>query len=266
MSTESTAQATGPRWQPLERIDRRVLGVLIEKAKTTPDNYPLSLNALVNGCNQKSNRYPQMELDEEQVFDALEKLRKLGATALIEGDGRVDKFRHLAYDWLGVDKFEIAVMGELLLRGAQSIGELRARAARMEKIPGIGELRPIVESLRQKKLITLLTPPGRGCVLTHSLYQDREMEKLRTEHGNQTFADEPLTADESEASPAAVPRSAPVAAPPSAVAPSGPPVQATPQHLLADLRREMAEFREELGSEVAQLRAELDDLKQQLGV
>ena len=92
------------RWQPLERNQRRVAGVLVEKAKTTPENYPLTLNALVNGSNQKSNRFPQMQLDEEQVQDALDQLRALGAVALTEGDGRVDKHRHLLYEWLGVDK------------------------------------------------------------------------------------------------------------------------------------------------------------------
>lgn len=148
--SDATTEPTPRRWQPLERNDRRVAGVLVEKAKTTPDTYPLSLNALVNGCNQKSNRFPQIQLDEVQVDDSLERLRALGAVAVIQGDGRVDKYRHLLYDWFGVDKAELAVMAELLLRGAQTLGELRARAARMEPIPGISELRPIVDSLRQK--------------------------------------------------------------------------------------------------------------------
>src|SRR4029077_14108189 len=121
-----------PRWRALERNERRVAGVLAEKAKTTPDNYPLTLNSLINGCNQKSNRFPQMQLDESQVSDALDGLRRAGAIALVQGDSRVEKYRHLLYDWLGVDKAELAVMTELLLRGAQTLGELRSRAARME--------------------------------------------------------------------------------------------------------------------------------------
>ena len=173
-----------PKWQTLERNDRRVVGVLVEKAKTTPDNYPLTLNSLLNGANQKSNRSPQMQLDEEHVFDALERLRKLKAVAEVQGDGRAPKFRHLLYDWLGVDKYELAVMAELLLRGAQTLGELRGRAARMEPIAGISELRPIIDSLYAKGLLLYLTPPGRGCIVTHSLYQERELEKLRAEHGN----------------------------------------------------------------------------------
>jgi uncharacterized protein YceH (UPF0502 family) len=262
MSDEAATTETGPRWRPLDRTERRVLGVLIEKAKTTPDNYPLSLNALTNGCNQKSNRFPQMQLEESDVEDALERLRKMKAAAEIQGDGRVDKFRHLAYEWLGVDKKELAVMGELLLRGAQSIGELRARASRMEPIPGISELRPLVESLRKKKLIILLTPPGRGCVLTHALYQDQELAKVRAEHGNITVGDEPFTEDEDAPSApvaAVVQRpSVSVSSSSSSPAPSSAPA--------VDFRSELAELREELTNEISQLRRELDDLKQQLGV
>src|SRR5262249_31356797 len=136
----TTEAATAPRWQALEPIERRLMGVLIEKAKTTPENYPLSLNALRTGSNQKNNRSPLMQLEEEQVEDALESLRKLGAVTEIQGDGRVAKYRHRAYEWLGVEKVELAVMAELLLRGAQTVGELRGRAARMEPIKDLGEL------------------------------------------------------------------------------------------------------------------------------
>jgi uncharacterized protein YceH (UPF0502 family) len=256
MSDEATNPEVGPKWRPLDRTERRVLGVLIEKAKTTPDNYPLSLNALTNGCNQKSNRFPQMQLEDGDVQDTCERLRTMGAIALIQGDGRVEKYRHLAYDWLGVDKKEIAVMGELLLRGAQSIGELRARAARMEPIPGMTELRPIIESLRQKKLIILLTPPGRGCVLTHALYQDQELAKVRAEHGNVVVGDEPFTEDEDSAP---VPTRAVVVERVDHPAPKG--VNAGPS-----VEKQLSELRDELMTEIEKLRAELDDLKQQLGV
>ena len=124
-----------------------MLGVLVEKAKTTPENYPLSLNSLKSGCNQKNNRSPLMQVEEDQVEAALESLRRIGAVAEIQGSGRVDKYRHLAYDWLGVDKVEMAVMAELLLRGAQTVGELRGRAARMEPIKDMADLRPVLDSL-----------------------------------------------------------------------------------------------------------------------
>lgn len=255
MNLEAAPESEGPRWQTLDRTERRVLGTLVEKAKTTPDNYPLSLNALVNGCNQKSNRFPQMQLDEEHVDDAIENLRKVGAVATIQGDGRVDKFRHLAYDWLGVDKRELAVMAELLLRGAQTMGELRARAARMEPISGLSDLRPLVESLRQKKLVILLTPPGRGCILTHALYQEQELAKVRAEHGNVDVGDEPFS-DEEDIPDTTATRS---------------PIQAAPTQVVhreesGDLKRELAELREELSGEIHKLRSELEDLKRQLGV
>src|SRR3954464_11759761 len=181
IETESPPAHTSPRWQPLEAIERRILGVLVEKAKTTPENYPLSLNAVRTACNQKNNRAPLMQLEEPQIEEALEKLRNMGAVAQVQGTSRVDRFRHLAYDWLGVEKVELAVMAELLLRGAQTVGELRGRAARMEPIKDLAELRPTLDSLEKKRLIQYLTPPGRGCVVTHTLYVDREMDKVRRE-------------------------------------------------------------------------------------
>ena len=173
----------GPRWQPLGSIDRRVIGVLAEKAKTTPDAYPLSLNAACAGCNQKSNREPLMNLSPDDVEQSLDRLRDLGAVGIVQGYGRVSKYRHYLYEWLGVDKFEMAVMTELLLRGAQTEGELRGRASRMEPIAGLAELRPILDSLRSKGLVISLTPEGRGHVVSHALYQPGELEKLRAQYG-----------------------------------------------------------------------------------
>ncbi len=114
-----SSTATQPRWQPLPARDRRVLGALVEKAKTTPDAYPLSINALRTACNQKNNRYPLMELEQEDVEESLARLRALGAVTEVQSGGRVDRFRHYLYEWLGVDKVELAVIAELLLRGAK---------------------------------------------------------------------------------------------------------------------------------------------------
>ncbi|MEX2356895.1 MAG: DUF480 domain-containing protein, partial [Pirellulaceae bacterium] len=124
-------QAEQAAWRPLKENQRRVVGVLVEKAKTTPDAYPMTLNGLTTGCNQKSNRDPQMKLETFEVEDALEQLREMGAVAEVHGDGRVVKFRHYMKDWLGCEGDELAVMAELLLRGPQTVGELRGRAARM---------------------------------------------------------------------------------------------------------------------------------------
>src|ERR1700730_16570601 len=103
-----------PQWKPIAALDRRVAGVLVEKAKTTPEQYPLTLNGLVSGCNQKNNRDPQMQLVAADVEEALDRLRAVGAVAEVQGSGRVLKYRHLLYEWLGVEKVELSVMAELL--------------------------------------------------------------------------------------------------------------------------------------------------------
>jgi hypothetical protein len=114
----------------LSAVEVRVLGALIEKESTTPEYYPLSLNALVNACNQKSNRDPVMELSEAEVRAALFELENLELVRVL-ADARVSKFEHRAYDRLGLRRPEIAVLCLLLLRGPQTAAELRARAERL---------------------------------------------------------------------------------------------------------------------------------------
>ncbi|MHB0959963.1 MAG: YceH family protein [Pirellulaceae bacterium] len=179
------------RWRPLTAIQRRVAGVLVEKAKTTPDAYPLTLNALTNGCNQKSNRSPHMELSSEDVERTVEELREMGAVAEVQSGGRVPKYRHYLYEWMGVDKAELAVMAELLLRGEQTIGELRGHAARMEPIADLNALHPIVEALIAKQLVVSLTPPGRGQVITHNLYTPERLEELQDQYAAGRHVPEP---------------------------------------------------------------------------
>jgi uncharacterized protein YceH (UPF0502 family) len=181
--TTATASPAAKPIRPLDAFERRVLGVLIEKAKTTPDQYPLSLNGVVVGCNQKSNRDPVMTVDEEQVTRALEGLRKCGAAAEVFGSGRLPRYRHLAYEWLGVGKEELAIMGELLLRGEQTEGDLRGRASRMDPIPDLDALRGHLDRLAEKGLVIWLSPPGRGRMLTHGLLPQEKLEKVRAELG-----------------------------------------------------------------------------------
>jgi uncharacterized protein YceH (UPF0502 family) len=173
---------------PLDANERRVLGVLIEKAKTTPDQYPLSLNALVTGCNQKSNRDPVMTLDEEQVMRAVRSLQTAGAVAEVFGSGKLPRYRHLAYEWLGVGKEELAILGELLLRGEQTEGDLRGRASRMDDIPDLPTLRGHLDRLAERDLIVWLAPPGRGRMLTHGLLPEEKLEKVRRELGTAAAA------------------------------------------------------------------------------
>jgi len=167
----------------LEANQRRVFGVLIEKAKTTPAGYPMTVNAIVTGCNQKSNRQPQMSLDDFDVQNALNELQTLGAVSEVDWMGRAPKYRHQGYDWLGVSKAELAVLAELLLRGEQTLGDLRSRAARMEPIADQAALRPIVDGLVQRGLMIELTPPGRGQIVTHNLYLEPELAELRRRGG-----------------------------------------------------------------------------------
>ncbi len=172
------APTAGPSWKPLAPTLRRVLGVLLEKAKTTPAGYPMSVNAIVVGCNQKNNRDPLTSLDDIDVERALDELRSLGAVSEIDWLGRVSKYKHHAYEWLGVSKPESAVMTELLLRGAQPLGELRARAARMEPIADLAALKPIVDGLLARGLMIELTPAGRGQIVSHNLYLGPERAEL----------------------------------------------------------------------------------------
>ena len=174
------AEPQAVKWQPLNSRQRRVVGVLIEKAKTTPDAYPMTLNGLTTGCTQKSNRSPQMNLSTDDIETILDELRTMGAVVEVQTSGRVPKYRHQMYDWLGVDKVELAVMAELLLRGEQTLGELRARAARMEPISGIDQLRPVLQSLMEKELVISLSPEGRGQIVSHGLYKERELADLQS--------------------------------------------------------------------------------------
>lgn len=254
--SDEHAEAPG-RTAHLDREERRLLGVLIEKAKTTPDNYPLSLNALRTGCNQKSNRFPQMDLDDDRVETVADSLRAKGAITLVQGDSRVERFRHRAYEWFGVDKVELAVLAELLLRGAQSVGELRGRAARMEPIKGVAELTPVLASLVEKGLVEYLSPPGRGAVVTHRYYSSGELERVRRDlgvgpAGAAPVGSPPVASAPAPSSPAAEP-------PPPAPAQSGHAASST------DLAAELAALRVEVSEQIAELRQELDDLKNQLG-
>lgn len=179
-SSDMTEKADEAKEAPkLSRIGRRILGVLIEKARTTPDGYPLSLNGLVTGANQKSNRSPLMSLTPEQVEDELVALREIGAVAEVHGGGRVPKYRHYASDFLGVKGIETGIMAELLLRGEQTIGDLRSRASRFGAIADVGELQTILASLIERGLVVALTPAGRGQIVTHTLYQPEELERVK---------------------------------------------------------------------------------------
>ncbi len=143
----------------LNDVEVRVLGSLIEKDITTPDYYPLSLNALVNACNQKNNRDPVMTLDEEAVRAALDLLQRQRLAGPAGGvDSRVTKYEHRLQEVFNFDRREIAVLCVLLLRGAQTPGELRGRAERMYQFEALEDILATIERLGQREstLVTVL--------------------------------------------------------------------------------------------------------------
>src|ERR671913_154481 len=144
--------------------EARVLGVLIEKATTTPEQYPLSLNALTNGSNQKSNRDPMLNLAEDEVFDAVESLREKQLAVRVDTIGsRVHKYKHTAGETLRCRAGELAVLAELLVRGPQTLGELRGRASRMAPLATLDDAKTMIRALsdRPEPLLKEIAPsPG----------------------------------------------------------------------------------------------------------
>ncbi|MEX2174233.1 MAG: DUF480 domain-containing protein [Pirellulaceae bacterium] len=249
---ESLPSTAARKWQPLNSRQRRVFGVLVEKAKTTPDAYPLTVNGLVSGSNQKSNREPQMTLSAEDVEQILDELRAFGAVTEVQGSGRVPKYRHHAYEWLGVEKSELAVMTELLLRGEQTLGELRGRAARMEPIADLAALKPVVDALLAKGLLVELSAAGRGQIVSHNLYTERELNELKAQFAGYV------------APPAANAGDAPAAAA-SAWGTATPAQPAAAARTTAAASGVSADEFAELTVEVAELRAELARLRETVG-
>jgi uncharacterized protein YceH (UPF0502 family) len=135
----------------LDPAETRVLGALIEKDITTPDYYPLSLNALVNACNQKSNRDPVMALDEDAVRRALYSLQQKRLAGPARGsDSRVTKYEHRLQEVFNLTRGETALLCELLLRGAQTPGELRGRAERMHRFEDLDQVQGTLQKLGQR--------------------------------------------------------------------------------------------------------------------
>jgi uncharacterized protein YceH (UPF0502 family) len=139
----------------LDADEVRVLGSLLEKEITTPEYYPLSLNALLNACNQKSNRDPVVHFEEETLERVLYTLRDKGLTVNITGAGsRVPKFGHRLSEKLNLGRRELAILCELMVRGPQTLGELRTRAERMHRFDDISEVETVLD--RMPELVTRL--------------------------------------------------------------------------------------------------------------
>ena len=236
----------------LTAVEARVIGCLIEKQITTPDQYPLSLNALVNACNQKSNRDPVLDLDERTVQQTVDDLGRKHLIVEKSGFGsRVPKYQHrfcnTEFGTLKFDPQELAIVCELLLRGPQTPGELRSRASRMAPFTDVSEVEAALNRLSERDdgpfVVRLAREPGR-----------RESRYAHLFSGEVTG-----TADSGE--PHA---EAQVAA--SSAAPSGEPrasLSTPAETAFPDMRQEQRLAR--LEEEVRALRAELNDLRTRLG-
>lgn len=171
----------------LSKPQRRVLGVLLEKAFTTPDQYPLTLKAITTGCNQKSNRNPIAHYSESQVFETLEALREIGVAAVVHSEsGRSERYRHYMRHRFNFSEPQLAILTELWLRGRQTMGELRGRASRMVPIDSLDQLRAEFKGLLDQKYVQSNgSIERRGIEVDHNWYQEKEGKTLGFESSPQ---------------------------------------------------------------------------------
>ena len=175
----------------LDRAEARVLGSLIEKEITTPDYYPLSLNAIVNACNQKSNRDPVMDLDEDAVNQALRALQQKGLARPADNwDSRVTKYEHSLQEAFNFDRRETAILCVLLLRGPQTPGELRGRSERLHRFDDLTEVQSTLQRLmtREPPLVKVLArrPGTKEARYAHLLSGDVEDQESQTARDGQS--------------------------------------------------------------------------------
>jgi uncharacterized protein len=231
--------------------EQRVLGCLIEKRWTTPDQYPLSLNALRLACNQSTNRDPVTTYDEATVRQAADRLTRYGLARLASGhSSRATKYRHLAEEGLGLDREELAVLAVLLLRGPQTPGELKARSDRMASIASLSDVERVLAALGDRGYVRRLgRRPGQK--------EDR-FEQLLGGAGASADGGEAIGPPASappvagHAPPAPAP---PAPAPPAPATPALAPASTSPD---GDLESRVSA----LEADVAALRAELARLRQ----
>ena len=222
----------------LSAPEQRVLGCLIEKRWTTPDQYPLSLNALRLACNQSTSRDPVTAFDEGTVREAAQRLSRYGLARLASGHtSRATKYRHLAEEALGLGREELAVLSVMLLRGAQTPGELKARTERMARLDSLAEVERVLAVLTDRGYVRRLERrPG---------HKEDRFEHLLGGAGD---GDAPPRPGEAAHGPA-----------------EAPPSHSTATRQPERRGGELADRVEALEAEVAALRAELISLRDQVG-
>ena len=234
-----------------------MLGSLLEKQRTTPDQYPLTLNALRLACNQSTNREPVVDYDEQTIRDALTRLRQRGWTRYASAQGsRSAKYRHLFDEALGLGRAELALLCVMMLRGPQTPGELKQRTERMHPFEGLAEIEATLERLIERELVVRQRRPGQK--------EDR-FEQVVGGSGDEAGADEPwpvepaVAADpEAEAAQTGLvaDASAPAGRPEATRAAEGPgePLDVLTARVKAlegeveELREQLAALRRELGA------------------
>jgi uncharacterized protein YceH (UPF0502 family) len=246
-----------PRGMPktLTRKQRRVLGTLLEKAFTTPDQYPLTVKATVSGCNQKNNRDPVANYDEQTVTDTYGELQSLGVAGVLHTEsGRTERYRHYMRQVAKFTEPQLAILTELLLRGRQQPGELRTRAGRMTPIDSQETLRMELQGLIEMGHVRTSGPlERRGVEVDHTFYPEGE-----NHTGFTPLSDSEVESQESSASvaPAATRHSSSAASSSSANTAAA----ASSNIELASLREEVQDLKEQ----VARLADSLEDLRRQV--
>jgi uncharacterized protein YceH (UPF0502 family) len=252
MTEPSTRTADAEKFTLAELSHRqlRVLGVLIEKGLTTPDAYPLTLKATTTGCNQKSNRDPVTNYTEDDVQEVLDQLRELGLVGELHTDsGRAARYRHYLRHKLTITEPQIAILGELLLRGRQRLGELRTRAGRMVPIDSLEQLREELEGMiRMGWVQSSGDLERRGTLVDHDLYRPNEGGKL-----------EPTTDLDDDP-----PRTAPTVATLPGITSTAPPTSAAAAEKLADRLESLEAAIKTLRGENTELRLELDSVRDEM--
>lgn len=177
--------------------EARVIGVLIEKALTTPESYPLTLNQIVNGANQKNNRHPVTNIDDGDAMSAVIGLRNKGLIVQLDGPGqRVPKFRQQFKEKLALSTPEMVILAELFLRGPQTLGELRGRASRMHPLESLEMVRNTVEQLMNKPepLVRQVPPASGSRAERYVQLMCPELHSIEAGEGEPAPAERPLTA------------------------------------------------------------------------
>ncbi len=246
----------------LTRLQRRVLGTLMEKGFTTPDQYPMTVKGAMTGCNQKSNRDPVTEYSEAEVADALEQLRQLGLVGEVFTDGgRSARYRHYMRHKFDFSESQHAIICELLLRGRQQPGELRTRASRMVRIESQEQLKSDLQGLAEKGFVQSNGPlERRGVEVDHTFYLPKENMKMAA--GN--FSDDEPAVVQSSASTAS---SAPVVVSTGNSAPLA--ASRSDESMLFALNTQFDQMKRQveiLQNAVDSVRTRLDRIERELGI